>query len=210
MEIACSLLDLNPKTKEELLKLIANDLDYIHLDIEDGKFVPNTVFPYEQVANIIVDNQKYDVHLMVNDVKKYIDEFSKINPEYITFHLEVKNTLENIYYIKGKNIKVGIAINPNTTIEKLKPYLELIDLVLVMSVEPGYGGQTFIEDSLDKIEKLYYYRKEHNLKFKIEVDGGVNDKIIPKLNKCDIIVVGSFITKGDYQTQVSKIKRGIL
>lgn len=206
MELAGSILDLNPKTKEEVLKLQNSGLDYIHLDVMDGKFVPNTSLPYDEVVNLIDSNQKLDVHLMVEDVEKYIDDFSNINPEYITFHLEVGNTLEFIQKLKVKNIKAGLSIKSNTNLDEIKPYLNLIDLVLVMSVEPGFGGQKFLENTLSRIDKLYQYRKENQLQYKIEVDGGINDQNIYKLEKCDMIVVGSFITRGNYSEQIQKLR----
>lgn len=206
MELAGSILDLKPKTKGEVLKLQTSGLDYIHLDVMDGKFVPNTSLPYSEVVNLIDSNQKLDVHLMVEDVEKYIDDFSNINPEYITFHLEVGNTLNNIQKLKNKNIKVGLSIKPNTDLEEIKPYLDSIDLVLVMSVEPGFGGQTFIENTISRIDELDKYKQENHLHYKIEVDGGINDKNIKNLNKCDMIVVGSFITKGNYEEQIKKLR----
>lgn len=206
MEISGSILDLNPKTKKEVSKLKISGLDYIHLDVMDGKFVSNVSLPYDEVVNLIDSTQKLDVHLMVEDVEKYIDDFSNINPEYITFHLEVGNTLELIQKIKDKNIKVGLSIKPNTDLKAIQLYLNLIDLVLVMSVEPGYGGQKFIENTISRIDKLYQYRKENNLNFKIEVDGGINNQNISKLKKCDMVVVGSYITKGNYIEQIKKIR----
>ena len=205
MKISGSILGLKEQTKEELKKIEQSGIDYVHIDVMDGLFVFNNSYPYEQVKNIVNDF-KYDVHLMVKDVKKYIDEFSLINPEYITFHLEVSNTEYYINYLKQKNIKVGIAINPKTDVEKIYPYLKDIDLVLIMSVEPGRGGQKFIENSYLKIDKLYEYRKQNNLKYKISIDGGINDVVLKKLTKIDIAVIGSYITNGNYQEQVTKIR----
>lgn len=206
MELSGSILDLTPKTREEVLKLQNSGLDYIHLDVMDGKFVPNISLPYDEVIDLISSNQKLDVHLMVEDVEEYIDNFSNINPEYITFHLEVGNILKLIQKIKSKNIKVGLSIKPNTDLEEIKPYLSFIDLVLVMSVEPGYGGQKFLENTISRIEELYQYKVQNKLSFKIEVDGGINDQNIFNLKKCDMIVVGSFITKGNYSEQIKKLR----
>lgn len=205
MKIAGSILGIKNKTKEKIELFANSGIDYIHLDVMDNIFVNNFSLPFNEVEEII-GNHIYDVHLMVADVKSYIDEFKNINPEFITFHLETANVLENINYLKSLGIKVGLSIKPNTKLENIFPYLSLIDLVLVMSVEPGFGGQQFIADSLDRINKLYEYRKDNNLDFKIEIDGGINIDNISKLNKCDIVVVGSYITNGNYKEQVLKLK----
>lgn len=205
MKISGSILGLKEKTKEELIKVEKSGIDYVHIDVMDGLFVNNKSFSIDEVKDI-VDDFSYDVHLMVQNVKKYIDDFSVINPKYITFHIEVFGTDYYINYLKEKNIKVGLAINPKTNIEVLYPFLSKIDLVLIMSVEPGKGGQKFIETTYDKINKLYEYREKNNLNFKISVDGGVNDSNFKNLNKCDIAVVGSYITNGNYKEQVSKLR----
>lgn len=205
MEISGSILGIKNKSKECIKNFIDSGVDYVHLDVMDGIFVSNTSLPYQEVSNII-SNFKYDVHLMVSDVKSYIDEFKNINPEYITFHVETDNVLENINYLKSLNIKVGLSIKPNTKIDDLIPFLSMIDLVLVMSVEPGMGGQQFIPNTLNTVDYLYSYRQKFNLNYKIEIDGGINDKNISKLDKCDIVVVGSFITNGDYKKQVEVLK----
>ena len=141
------------------------DIDYLHLDIMDGIFVNNK----NEVINI-TNKKPLDVHLMVNDVYKYIDIYKNLNPLFITFHYEaVTGVLEVINYIKKFNIKVGLSIKPSTKVEEIIPYLPYLDLVLVMSVEPGQGGQSFIMDTVDKIRKL----KELKGNYLIEVDGGM-------------------------------------
>ena len=196
---------LNLKNKNDLPILEHSNIDFIHIDVMDGSITEKSSFPIDEVRSI-VDDFNYDVHLMVNDVKKYVDEFKTINPKYITFHLEVSNTVEYIRYIKNNNIKVGIAIYPETDVEKLYPYLTDIDLVLLMSVPIGMGGQKFIPNTINKINKLYDYREKNNLDFKISVDGGVTDEVSKSLDKCDILVSGSFVTNGDYKKQVSKLR----
>jgi ribulose-phosphate 3-epimerase len=203
MKISVSILNL--ENKKDLPVLEQSNVDFVHIDVMDGSITDRSSFPIDEVKSI-VDDFNYDVHLMVNDVKKYVDEFKQINPKYITFHLEVSNTDEYIKYIKDNNIKVGIAIYPETDIEELYPYLNNIDLVLLMSVPIGMGGQKFIPNTINKINKLYDYREKNNLDFKISVDGGVTDEVIKSLNKCDIVVSGSFITNGDYKKQVSKLR----
>ena len=144
---------------------------------------------------------------MVNDIKKYVDEFSKMNPEIITFHYEAANNpLEIINYIKNKEIKVGISIKPETKIEKIEKYLDQVDLVLVMSVEPGAGGQKFMDEATSKIDKLYKKRKEKNLNYLIEVDGGINNETKLKVQNADILVVGSYITNNEYEEKINEFK----
>lgn len=186
---------------DEKIKEMDKYTDYMHYDVMDGIFTDNKTIS-------LVDkeiNSKKDIHLMVEDVKKYVDTYSKISPDYITFHLEVLKD-DYIDYIKSKNIKVGLAINPNTDIKKIIPYLDKIDLVLVMSVMPGKGGQKFIDVS-DRIEFLNNYREKNNLNFIIEVDGGINLSTINKVKKADMVVVGSFITNGNIKKQINEIRK---
>jgi len=209
MKISASFLSIKEDLKNNIKKLDNTNIDYLHLDIMDNIFVPNITWSFNEINELLENtNKPKDVHLMVKDVIKYIDDYSKLNPEFITFHLEaVDNVLEVINYIKSKNIKVGISIKPNNNVENLKEYLPLVDLVLIMSVEPGFGGQTFIENSLNKIEELYNIRENNNYNYLIEVDGGINSNNIKKLNKCDIAVVGSYITNhSNYNDAIDSLK----
>lgn len=191
--IAISILNI--KDNKEKIKQMDNlNPDFIHLDIMDGYFVDNKV----DLLNLPKLNSKKDIHLMVNDVKKYIDIYKQYYPEYITFHLEaVENVNEVIKELKMLNIKVGISIKPDTSIDALIPYLDKVDLVLVMSVEPGQGGQSFIDCSSDKISQLCELRKVNDYNYVIEVDGGVNVYTKDKCEGADILVVGSYITMSD-------------
>ena len=199
MKISASFLTID--NIDNVDKLADCDIDYLHLDIMDGIFVNNK----NEVTNI--SNKKpLDVHLMVNDVYKYIDQYAKLNPLFITFHYEVNDSIiDVINYIKKFNIKVGLSIKPSTKVEQIIPYLPYLDLVLVMSVEPGAGGQTFIMDTVDKIKKL----KELKGNYLIEVDGGINDNTINLVSDADIIVVGSYITSGNYEERIKKLKEKI-
>lgn len=205
--ISASFLSIKDNIKENIKKLDNTSIDMLHVDIMDGIFVPNKTWNIDEVNELLLDTKnKKDIHLMVNDVKKYIDDFKILKPEYITFHYEATdNIFDTIRYIKSLNIKVGLSIKPNTNIEDIKPYLEYLDLVLVMSVEPGKGGQKFIESSIDKIDYLYNERINNNYHYLIEVDGGINDITSKKCSKVDILVIGSFITNGNYQEQIDKI-----
>lgn len=210
MKVSASFLSIKDNIKSNINVLDKSTIDYLHLDIMDGKFVQNKTFNIDEIRDLLSDTTKpKDVHLMVSDIKKYIDDFSTLNPEYITFHFEATYASEEIIeYIKSKNIKVGISINPHTSIESIIPYLPLIDLVLIMSVEPGMGGQTFIEEVVSKINILNKLRDDNEYyNYVIEVDGGINDETIKLCSNADIIVVGSFITdSNNYQEQIDKLK----
>ncbi len=210
MKISASFLSIKDNLKENILVLDQSNIDYLHLDIMDGKFVSNKTWDIETIKKLLTGtNRPKDVHLMVSDVKTYIDDFSTLNPDYITIHFEAVDDIEEmINYIKSKHIKVGLSIKPNTDIVSIIPYLSLIDLVLIMSVEPGKGGQDFIESASSKINILKELRDENNYyHYVIEVDGGINDETINLCRNADIIVVGSYITKSDnYNEQINKLK----
>ena len=208
MKIAASFLDIKEPKDEELNYLDSLDIDYIHLDVMDGILVENKTYSYEEFYDITrLTTKPKDIHLMVSDVKKYIDDFAKMNPKFITFHYEsVSEVSSVINYIKELGIGVGMSIKPTTDVSEIIEYLPYLDLVLVMSVEPGRGGQTFISDSVKKIEQLYTLREKENYNYLIEVDGGINDQTIKKCYKADICVVGSFITKQDYKEALKKLR----
>ena len=174
--LSVSILGIKEKIKKNIKKLDNLNIDFFHIDIMDGIFVENTTWEYKEIKKIVKHRKtKKDIHLMVKDVKKYIDDFINLKPEIITFHYEATdNHIELINYIKKHNIKAGISIKPNTEVEKIKELLNMVDLVLVMSVEPGKGGQKYIDNSTNKINELYNIRKENNYKYLIEVDGGIN------------------------------------
>lgn len=190
-----SISILNIKDDNNKIKEIDNlGSDYIHIDIMDSKFVSNI----SEMVNLPSLNTKRDIHLMVYDIKGYVDIYKKYNPEYITFHVEATNDIrEMIDYIHSLGIKVGLSIKPGSSIDKIYPYLGIIDLALVMSVEPGAGGQKFIPTSEDKINVLKEIREKYNYHYVIEVDGGVNSETKDSCKNADILVVGSYITMSD-------------
>ena len=205
--LSVSILGIKENTKENIQKLDKLNIDYIHIDIMDGIFVKNKTWQYEEIKDYLNTKTKLDIHLMVSDIEKYINQFKNLNPNNITYHYEAtKDNLKIINMIKNNNIKVGISIKPDTEINEIKHLLKYVDLVLVMSVEPGAGGQKFIENSTNKINKLYEIRKKYNYNYLIEVDGGINDTTKEKVKNADILVVGSFITSGNYEEQINKIK----
>lgn len=201
--IAVSILGIKEDKLNNYKKIDDTSCDFIHLDIMDGIFVENKVdfdFNYEF-------NKKLDIHLMVKNVEEYINKYKILNPDFITFHIEVEEDIDKLIKIlKDNNIKVGISIKPNTDINLLNKYLPYIDLVLVMSVEPGRGGQKFIEESTNRINYLKNLREKNNYSYLIEVDGGINYDTIYKVSNADIKVVGSYITNSDnYEEQIKTL-----
>ncbi len=182
--------------------------DYIHIDVMDGHFVPNlTIGPI--VINSIrkISKQVFDVHLMISNPQQYAKQFIDAGANSLTFHYEaLMQSQELISYIKSRNVNVGISIKPDTDIAVLEPYLDKIDLVLIMSVEPGFGGQSFLLTALDKIRYLKKIRTERELKFLIEVDGGINFETAKNVAEagCDIIVAGTYIFKQKNRHKIIK------
>lgn len=207
--ISVSYLSVIDDLKSVIDKINNTNCDFIHVDVMDGIFVPNKTIELDSVKNVLLkSNKKLDIHLMVKDIKKYVDEYSILNPEYITIHIEASdNIIDDIEYIKSKGIKVGLSLKPNTDVSILFPYLKDIDLVLVMSVEPGMGGQRFIDSSIDKINTLYNLRQANGLDYLISVDGGIND-LVAKMCKSDILVAGNYITSSDnYQKMIDSLRK---
>lgn len=202
--ISISLLSIKD-CEQKIKKMDELGANYIHLDIMDGMFVSNKV----DFLEVSIQNTPLEVHFMVCDVKKYVDLYLKYHPEYMTFHLESgANIEETIEYIKSKNVKVGLAINPNTSVESLYPYLNKLDLVLVMSVEPGAGGQKFIQSSISKIKELKEIRERNSYHYLIEVDGGINKDTKIGCRDADILVVGSYVsTSDDYLEKFENMKQ---
>ena len=208
--ISTSILSIKDDLENSLKKLDLTSTDFMHVDVMDGIFVNNNSVVYDVYEELLDNcNTPLDVHLMVSDVKKYIDLYRELKPVIITFHFEaVDNHRDVIDFIKSCGIKVGMAIKPDTKVDEIIDLLQYLDLVLVMSVEPGRGGQEFIYDSPVKINELDKIRKEKNYSYLIEVDGGVNDITSKLCINADILVVGSFITSSDdYEEQIQKIKK---
>lgn len=210
MKLDLSILNLDYKNVERDLNKLIDILDYVHLDVMDGVFVNNISFGPDFIKSIrSLTNKTFDTHLMIIDPIKYIKQFAEAGSNYITFHVEAaSDVMETINLIKSYNVKPGISIKPNTKVEEIKKYLPYVDQVLVMSVEPGFGGQGFMPNSIDKIKELYNLRKENNYNYLINIDGGINDKTIELVKGyIDMAVVGSYITKAsDKVASANKIK----
>ena len=198
MKVSPSILSADFSNLLEDIKKIENGkADYIHIDVMDGHFVPNISFGAPIMKSLTgKTNIPYDVHLMIDNPEKYIKDFVTPQTEFITVHLEVMDKNPNaLDLIKEKGIKAGLSINPETDIDDIFKYLGKCDLVLVMSVHPGFGGQKFIPETLEKVKILNEYRKMNNLNYVIEIDGGINlnNASVVKESGCDILVAGSAI-----------------
>lgn len=206
MKVSVSVLSEYDRLIAAVKKVNESTADFIHVDVMDGKFVDNEKFSVEVVKDIIsISKKPLDVHLMVKDLET-IKKYALLKPEYLTFHVEVLNDREIIDYVKKLGIKVGLAINPETSINELYPYIDNVDLILFMSVKPGYGGQPFKEEVIDKIKS---FKKIAPSNLVISVDGGINDKTISlcKYAGCDMVVAGSFITNSDnYDEKISELR----
>lgn len=208
MKISASFLS-SSNIPADLKKLNETDVDYIHVDIMDGKFVPNKTMPFSEMKNIYkYTDKRLDVHLMVEDPSKYIPLYAELNTEYITFHVELMDKVEeNLELIKSYGIKCGLAIKPNTPVKSLVPYLPLLDLVLVMSVEPGRGGQTFILESENKIKEVRALLNSYHSKAIINVDGGIEESTKKMCQECDILTSGSYIIRSEsFQEQIDSLR----
>lgn len=217
VEISASILDVK---EEESAKTFYNlevaKTDYFHIDVMDGKFVEkNTVDKMNKYTNILkqITILPLDVHLMVEDVETYVKLYSAIEPNIITFHLEACKDKEEVHkiikLIRDNNCKVGIAIKPTTDIKDIYEFLPYINTVLVMTVEPGKGGQSLISETLRKIKILKEYLNQNNLDTYIEADGGINIETIEEVKDAgvDIAVVGNGILKTEnYEETIKKLK----
>ena len=174
-----------------------SEADWYHLDIMDGVFVPNISYGMPVIKKINeLTNKILDVHLMIIDPDRYVETFKECGADILTVHIETCNHLHRtIQNIKNNQMKAGVAVNPHTSINSIYEIAQELDLVLIMSVNPGFGGQSFIENTYRKIEELVLIRKETNSNFLIEIDGGVNLNNAKKLIQkgADVLVAGSFI-----------------
>lgn len=206
MIIAPSILNANKDNLDSLLKEFEEiGIIYLHLDIMDGKFVPNTTEGVEMQKKVSNYNFVFDTHLMVENPVDYAKKFAKAGSDIITFHYEaVTNPSKVIEEIKALGVKVGISIKPNTTVSEILKCLPLVDQVLVMSVEPGFGGQKFMESSLDKVKELSELRNKFNYDYQIEVDGGINldNALLLSTAGANILVMGTFFINNDNRLEV--------
>ena len=209
MKISVSFIKSKTEPEATINLLNQTDCDYLHVDVMDGEFVEHKNFGFQEFLEWQKDNEKMlDVHLMVSNPKKYIKEYINLNTEYITIHAEVEKDLkELISLIHCYGVNAGLSIKPETPIDKIKDYLYDIEQVLIMSVNPGEGGQEFMDEVIPKIEELKKLREENGYEYIISIDGGINEKTIGKVKDCDMVVSGSYVCMNDdYQKQIDSLR----
>ena len=217
VEVSTSILSVDQeKSVKTFYDLETAKTDYFHIDVMDGKFVNNyTVETMKEYTNQIrqISNIPLDVHLMVEDIKTFIDSYIPYEPNRITFHIEACKDKEEvnkyIKYLKENNIQVGISVKPNTKIEDILEYLPYVHSVLIMTVEPGLGGQKLIPETIEKVRRLKDCIESNNIEVDIEVDGGVNLDNMSLLKEAgaNILVVGTaLINSKNYKEVIEKIK----
>lgn len=211
MLVAPSILsaDFGNLAKEIQAICVAN-CDFVHIDVMDGHFVPNlTIGPLVVEAVAKISTKPLDVHLMVQNNSFFVDLFAPLKPEFISFHIEEEKHAHRLAQkIRNLGIKPAIVLNPHTPLNAIEYLLESLDMVLIMSVNPGFGGQKFIPNTLDKIKALKEIILRKNPKCLIEVDGGVSNQNINALKDAgvDIVVAGSYVFSGDYKERIASLK----
>lgn len=209
VELAPSILSCDfSNLQADLDQTKDTDLKMIHIDVMDGSFVPNISFGFKVISDIRDKNDYlFDTHAMIYEPIKYIEEFKKVGVDRLTIHYEAcENLDQTIEKIKENDMQAGLTFKPATDLDLIIPYLDKIDLVLVMSVEPGFGGQTFMESSIEKIKILRDYIDNNNLDVLIQVDGGIKTTNVKKVIEAgtDIVVSGSDVFGKDIKNQIDK------
>lgn len=213
-KIAPSILSADYANFEsELKKLEATGAEYVHIDIMDGHFVPNISFGASVVASMRPHSRLvFDCHLMVSNPEHHIEDFARAGADIISIHAEATPHIHGaLQKIRAAGVKASVVINPGTPVEAVKNVLNLVDQVLVMTVNPGFGGQAFLPETMDKVRELVILREVNQLDFDIEVDGGIDDETIgiAKEAGANVFVAGSYVFKGDVAHQVQTLKEAL-
>lgn len=213
--IAPSLLSSDfADLKTEIAKVTEAGAHLLHVDVMDGHFVPNLTIGMPVVKAIKgATKLQLDVHLMIDNPEKYIEEFAKAGSDYLTIHVESTSTVKDcLLQIRKLKMKPGITLRPKTKLDEIRPFLGLVDLVLIMTVEPGFGGQSFMHDQLEKVSWLKSYRDKNHLSYLIEIDGGVNEQTAQLCWEAgaDVLVAGSAVFAGEksaanYRKNIQKL-----
>lgn len=213
-KIAPSILSADYANFEsELKKLEATGAEYVHIDIMDGHFVPNISFGSGVVASMRPHSRLvFDCHLMVSNPEHHIEDFARAGADIISIHAEATPHIHGaLQKIRAAGVKASVVINPGTPVEAVKNVLNLVDQVLVMTVNPGFGGQAFLPETMDKVRELVILREVNQLDFDIEVDGGIDDETIgiAKEAGANVFVAGSYVFKGDVAHQIQTLKEAL-
>lgn len=208
-----SLLSANfLQLQEELKALEKAGVDGVHFDVMDGQFVPNISIGLPILEAVRKGTcLSIDVHLMIEEPEKYVELFAEQGADMISVHVEATPHIHRvIQQIKNANVQAGVVINPGTPVESIAPVLKMVDYVLVMTVNPGFGGQSFIQESLDKLDQLSNIKKELDLTFEVEVDGGINDETVKSVieHGATMLVAGSYFFKQDDYQSATQILKG--
>lgn len=208
-----SLLSANfLQLQEELKALEKAGVDGVHFDVMDGQFVPNISIGLPILEAVRKGTRlPIDVHLMIEEPEKYVELFAEQGADMISVHVEATPHIHRvIQQIKNANVQAGVVINPGTPVESIAPVLKMVDYVLVMTVNPGFGGQSFIQESLGKLDQLSNIKKELDLTFEVEVDGGINDETVKSVieHGATMLVAGSYFFKQDDYQSATQILKG--
>lgn len=195
--------------EKEIKAVAAAGADWIHVDVMDGHFVPNLTIGVPVVQSLKkVSPLPLDVHLMIEEPERFVEAFVKAGSDWLTIHVEAcKDVKTTLAKIRSLGAKAGITLRPRTSLDEILPYLDQVDLVLVMTVEPGFSGQSFMENQVEKINRLQSERARQSLRFLIEVDGGINEETAGRCKHADVFVAGNYVFKNDYAKAIAFLKR---
>ena len=187
-----------------------NGAKYLHIDVMDGAFVPSISIGFPVISSLrkSFDDIVFDVHLMIEEPIRYVERFAKSGADIITVHAEACSDIkQTLAAIRSQGVKAGISVKPGTPVEEIFPYLPMLDMVLVMTVEPGFGGQKLIPQTLDKVHTLYTYLRSHSMAVDIEVDGGITVNTIKEAKKAgaNVFVAGTAVFRGDIKTNMEAL-----